>query len=269
MVEGHESDLEACDIRRHPVHLRQFDGTSSVSSEEELICRYLMERQRRMRILSCLRSSSLEDCRRNSRASAGAWHSPALSIQTLLRIWVYGQCRARVEASLSGSKHGHHFASICALRTMRHATCDMRHATCSHNLDFRNATKADPEWSVLQSASVHSLACFYARLSLTSASWTVSRHRSAWWGRRHPMLSSRRNPVWRSQSEPLRRWRLFQAEFVRECESVYDDNEMNKHEWMISVSASRLSTSMREWYISSWRRVVDNDEIAERWRIHW
>jgi hypothetical protein len=101
-----------------------------------------MKRQQRMEILGCLRSSSLEDRSHNAHASA------SLEYSDTLHMWVYGKCGASVEAPLSGGKHGHRFSW---------ASAHSANATRSDDLDFRNATKADPEWSMLHSASVYSL----------------------------------------------------------------------------------------------------------------
>jgi hypothetical protein len=45
-------------------------------------------------------------------------------------------------------------------------------------------------------------------------------------------------------------------------------SQSDRHKCKISNPASRLSTSMRGSHLPSWRKGVDNDEIAERWRIH-
>jgi hypothetical protein len=56
---------------------------------------------------------------------------------------------------------------------------------------------------------------------------------------------------------------------VYECESIFDGHVMDRHECIMSASTLRLSTSMREYYLSSWRRAINNDDSTKKCRTHW
>jgi hypothetical protein len=112
-----------------------------------------------------------------------------------------------------------------------------------NDLDFENATKADPKWNTSSSASICSLSRqHYLPFQCLGPSRAIGPHDEHLGIIR--ILPGRRNPVSRGEGEPVgdESFKLS----LYECESASDNDVIERGKCTIFPWASTLSTSMTE-----------------------
>jgi hypothetical protein len=143
----------------------------------------------------------------------------------------------RLEAYFPMAKHSQCF--IWAWQASPHD------ATRSHDLNFKNTTETIWDRHMLDSvffAHFHTSTLSYIRL-LDHLAPLVSHHED------EVIIQyflNKHNLVWTSQSHPIGWPRLLQVAFVCGCESVSDDDVIDRRESVILEPASRVSIPMRE-----------------------